>query len=30
LLRSTEALHEIVGNLARPLLAATHLRRHAV
>lgn len=28
LLRSTEALHEIVGNLARPLLAATHLRRH--
>jgi uncharacterized SAM-binding protein YcdF (DUF218 family) len=29
LLRSEEALHEIVGNLARPLLAATHLRRHA-
>lgn len=28
LLRSYEALHEIVGNFARPLLAATHLRRH--
>ena len=28
LLESTEALHEIVGDLARPLLAATHLRRH--
>lgn len=28
LLRSSEALHEIVGNAARPLLAATHLRRH--
>jgi len=28
LLQSTEALHEIVGDLARPLLAATHLRRH--
>ncbi len=28
LLRSTEALHEIAGNVARPLLAATHLRRH--
>ncbi len=29
LLQSGEALHEIVGNVARPLLAATHLRRHA-
>lgn len=28
LLQSREALHEIVGNVARPLLAATHLRRH--
>ncbi|HYB63638.1 MAG TPA: YdcF family protein [Steroidobacteraceae bacterium] len=28
LLQSREALHELVGNLARPLLAATHLRRH--
>lgn len=28
LLESNEALHEIVGDLARPLLAATHLRRH--
>jgi len=27
LLRSEEALHEIVGDVARPLLAATHLRR---
>jgi uncharacterized SAM-binding protein YcdF (DUF218 family) len=25
---SREALHELVGDLARPLLAATHLRRH--
>jgi uncharacterized SAM-binding protein YcdF (DUF218 family) len=29
LFQSTEALHDIVGDLARPLLAATHLRRHA-
>jgi uncharacterized SAM-binding protein YcdF (DUF218 family) len=28
LLRSTEALHEIIGGAARPLLAASHLRRH--
>jgi len=28
LLQSTEALHEIAGDVARPLLAATHLRRH--
>ena len=28
LLESTQALHEIVGDLGRPLLAATHLRRH--
>ena len=28
LLESSQALHEIVGDLARPLLAATHLRRH--
>lgn len=28
LLQSKEALHEIVGEVARPLLAATHLRRH--
>jgi uncharacterized SAM-binding protein YcdF (DUF218 family) len=26
--RSEEALHELVGEVARPLLAATHLRRH--
>ncbi|HXY95630.1 MAG TPA: YdcF family protein [Steroidobacteraceae bacterium] len=28
LLQSTEALHELVGDVARPLLAATHLRKH--
>jgi uncharacterized SAM-binding protein YcdF (DUF218 family) len=28
LLQSRQALHELAGNLARPLLAATHLRRH--
>jgi uncharacterized SAM-binding protein YcdF (DUF218 family) len=28
LVESTEALHEILGDAVRPLLAATHLRRH--
>jgi len=28
LLQSSEALHEISGDLARPVLAVTHLRRH--